>query len=239
VERAIDLLKAVAEAHGPQASVAELAKRCGLNRATAWRLLTTLEAQQMVRRDGRNGWYVLGCAVAELQTHVAHEGVVERARPVLERLSLETGEITCLGVVDQGRLVYGAEVIPAIVDSCSWLGEPIVYHASSLGKAFLASLDDAEVRALVGPALTRYTDTTITDLEDLLAELRYTRALGYSVCRGELESGSWGVAAPVVGPDGDADAFVCIWGPDRRGDNARLAALGRLALRAARDVATR
>ena len=60
VARAMDLLKAVAAADSSQSSVASLARRCGLNRATAWRLLTTLEAQGMVSRDASTGWFRLG-----------------------------------------------------------------------------------------------------------------------------------------------------------------------------------
>jgi DNA-binding IclR family transcriptional regulator len=41
VERAAALLKAVANAPQP-ATVPELARACGLNRSTAWRLLATL-----------------------------------------------------------------------------------------------------------------------------------------------------------------------------------------------------
>ena len=56
------------------------------------------------------------------------------------------------------------------------------------------------------------------------------------MCRGELEEGSWGVAAPVLGIHEEPVAVVCLWGPDRRGDQARLEALGRLARRAAREL---
>ena len=45
VDRAIDLLLAVAAAGPADAGVPALAKACGLNRATAWRLLKTLQAR--------------------------------------------------------------------------------------------------------------------------------------------------------------------------------------------------
>jgi len=48
VDRAIDLLLAVAAAGPADAGVPALAKACGLNRATAWRLLKTLQARRMV-----------------------------------------------------------------------------------------------------------------------------------------------------------------------------------------------
>ena len=51
VDRAIDLLLAVAAAGPADAGVPALAKACGLNRATAWRLLKTLQARRMVTVD--------------------------------------------------------------------------------------------------------------------------------------------------------------------------------------------
>ena len=59
VDRAIDLLLAVAAAGPADAGVPALAKACGLNRATAWRLLKTLQARRLVTVDG-GGRYALG-----------------------------------------------------------------------------------------------------------------------------------------------------------------------------------
>ncbi|HEX3932821.1 MAG TPA: IclR family transcriptional regulator [Nocardioides sp.] len=234
VDRAIALLKAVGAAGGAH-SLTALARQCDLDRATAWRLLLTLEAQGMVTRDPRDGWFAVGPAVAELAAGTSRS-LVETAQPVLERISLETGEIACLGVVDGDELHYVAEVIPAIVQDQSWLREPVVLHASSMGKAFLAYLDDDRVAALVGERPARFTDTTITEPKPFRQELRRIRAQGYAVCRGELEDGSWGVAAAVLGVREEPVAVVCLWGPDRRGDHTRLEALGRLARRTAREL---
>jgi DNA-binding IclR family transcriptional regulator len=197
--------------------------------------LTTLEAQGMVARDPRDGSFSLGPTVADLTRHVGRS-LVETAQPVLERVSLETGEIACLGLVQGDEVHYVAEVIPTMVHERSWLQEPVSLHASSMGKAFLAYLDDERVESLVGRCPTQFTETTVTDVPTLLVELRRIREHGYAVCRGELEVGSWGVAAPVLDTREEPVALVCLWGPDHRGDLARLEALGRLARRTAREL---
>lgn len=234
VDRAIELLKAVGEA-GSAHTLTALARRCELNRATAWRMLLTLEAQGMVLRDPRDGSFVLGPAIADLAAGLSRS-LVETAQPVLERVSLETGEIACLGVVEGDDVHYVAEVIPAIVQGESWLDHPVSLHASSMGKAFLAYLDDDRVTQLLRDPLKRYTVTTITEPEAMREELARVRAQGFALCQGELAEGQWGVAAPVLGTHGEPLAVVCLWGPDRRGDQARLEALGRLARRAAREL---
>lgn len=235
VDRAVALLRALAAAGGT-ASVVSLARTCGLNRATVWRLLTTLEAQRMVVRDAHTGGFRLGPTIFELQTIFNRDDLVERTHSVLERLSLETGETACLGVIRGDVVHYIAEVIPAVAHEESWLGERVHLHASSMGKAFLAHLEESKVEAIVGARPPRYTATTITDLAQLHAELAEARRLGYAICRGEFENGSWGVAAPIFDAFGEPVAVLCLWGPDNRGDVARCNALGRLARRAAQEL---
>jgi DNA-binding IclR family transcriptional regulator len=65
VDRAVDLLLAVAAAQPERATVPALARTCGLNRATAWRLLKTLQARRMVTVD-ESGRYALGVTAVEL-----------------------------------------------------------------------------------------------------------------------------------------------------------------------------
>jgi DNA-binding IclR family transcriptional regulator len=239
VYRAIRLLKAVAASADADASVAALAHRCGLNRATAWRILMTLESEGVVRRDPHNGWFSVGPTILQLRRSVRRDSLVEAARPVLERLSLETGEPACLGVIEGDEIHYVAEAIPAIANEQSWLGRPVYLHASSMGKAFLAFIDQARVRQLLGEAPPRYTDATLTRLDEIYVELGVIRSRGYAISRGEIEEGSWGVAAPIFGAEGEPVAALSLWGPDQRGGWERLEALGRLARQAARELSSR
>ncbi|MBV9832742.1 MAG: helix-turn-helix domain-containing protein, partial [Marmoricola sp.] len=48
VDRAARLLRAVADAGADGASTVALGDACGLNRATAWRILSTLESHELV-----------------------------------------------------------------------------------------------------------------------------------------------------------------------------------------------
>jgi DNA-binding IclR family transcriptional regulator len=55
VDRAVDLLQAMAAAAPETATAPALARVCGLNRATAWRLLKTLQARGLVALDEATG----------------------------------------------------------------------------------------------------------------------------------------------------------------------------------------
>jgi DNA-binding IclR family transcriptional regulator len=80
VDRAIDLLLAVAAAGPTDAGVPALAKVCGLNRATAWRLLKTLQARGLVTVDG-GGRYALGVTAVELGGAAGPDALIAKRRP--------------------------------------------------------------------------------------------------------------------------------------------------------------
>lgn len=237
LERALALLDQVAEASPHGASAAVLAQECGVNRATAWRLLTTLEAHGYVERDAHYR-YRTGFALARLAGTAGVDGLIRRAHPEIERLARETGETADLAVAGWGGITYVDEVAPPSVLAANWLGRHVPLHATSSGKAFLAGLPDPEVDALLSGGLSGYTDTTLTDLPALRSELAATRDRGYGVCRGELEPHLYGVSAPVRDERGHRTyALVSIWGPRDRVPESRFAELGARAVRAAEAVA--
>ena len=56
----------------------------------------------------------------------------------------------------------------------------------------------------------RFTDTTITDPDDLRRELASIRERGYALSNGERDVGVRGVAAPMFGPDGRVTAGISV-----------------------------
>jgi DNA-binding IclR family transcriptional regulator len=237
VDRAVALLRAVAAASGPSATVTALAATCGLNRATAWRILTTLEAHGLVVVDRETGRYRIGFGIVELAGAAGVEALIQSAHPVLERLSRQTGETAALAVVRGRGLTYVDEVAPVAIVSATWRGRTVPLHATSTGKALLGFSDPADVTQMTGPRLRRFTDATITAQAALRAELRRTRERGYGICRGEYESSAWGVSAPVLDSAGRPLAVLSVWGPANRVTDARFEALGELAVDAARSIA--
>ncbi len=237
VDRALRLLDGVAAASPRGATVAELAAQCGLNRATAWRLLGTMEAHRLVERDPTTNRYQVGFALIRMSAAAGHDGLVRRTRPILERVCAQTGETADLAVAGLHGVTYVGEVAPPSVLAVSWLAREVPLHATSTGKAFLAWLPREEALGLLEMPLRGFTDTTVTDPARLLEELIETRARGYAECAGELEPTLYGVSAPVLNTtEGRPLAVFSIWGPANRVPVSRFAALGLVAIQAAADV---
>jgi DNA-binding IclR family transcriptional regulator len=231
------LLRAVAAASGAASTTPALADASALNRATAWRILTTLETHGMVVCDRVTGRWYNGQSVVEIAGSVGIQGLVSAAHGVLQRLSTQTGETADLAVLRGTGITYVDEVRSSAIVSAKWLGRTVPLHATSTGKALLAFLGDRQVEQLLPESLEAHTPTTITDRESLFAELVLSRQRGYSTCRGELESQLHGVSAPILDPGGRPIAVVSIWGPQLRVTQGRLRELGALVADAAREIA--
>ncbi len=243
VERAAALLRAVAGASGPQATATALASTVGLNRTTTWRILATLEQQQLVSLDRRTGWYTLGFGLIDLAGQAGGASLARAARSVLQRIAGRTGETAALAVMRDGALTYVAEALAGAIVAVTVQGRPVSLHATSTGKALLAFSAPEEVPELLqlprGGRLQRFTSTTITSRATLHQELARTRDRGFSVCHGEFDESAWGVSAPVLDAVGRPVAVLSIWGPPERVTAKRFEALGQMVVAGAHELAGR
>jgi len=223
VDRAAALLLALGESQG-EAGVTELARRLGLHKSTASRLLATLEKRGLVEQDDETGKYRLGIVVLRLaETAERTLDLRSLAMPELDRLARATRETTGLGVLDGDRLLTVAQADgPNLVAMGDWTGRSVAPHSVASGKVLMAALPEREIMRLVRRGLDQFTDRTITQLEPLLEELARVRRRGYATAFGEYESGLNAVAAPVYDSRGQIAAAVDVWGPAFRVTPARV-----------------
>jgi DNA-binding IclR family transcriptional regulator len=195
VDKALAVLVALGE--GGPASVSDLARRAGLSRTAALRLLTSLDRQGFVRRTGDG--YTLGLALLQLSLQI--EPVLRRAaRPVLEDLAGRFGETALLAVRDGDDAVAVDQVLGTGHRVTEVRYRPGYRHPLTVaahGRAILAFLPGAPADAL----------------DPDLAE---ARRRGYVFSSGELEPGAAGLAAPVLDGAGAALASIGVVAPDHR-----------------------
>ena len=239
VDRAVWLLRAVADAGPGGAATVALGEACGLNRATAWRILSTLESHGLVVSDRSSGSWTLGSGLVDIARSAGSEVVLRDVHAVLEGVALQTGETAALAVLRQGALTYIDEVAPTAIVSASWSGQPVSLHATSTGKVLLAWSTEDESARLMPRRLKRYTASTITDRARLRADLDLARERGYATCQGEFDVSAWGVSAPVLDRTGRLLAVLSIWGPPPRVVPERFPALGAITMEAAQRMAPR
>ena len=240
VDRAAALLLALGESQG-EAGVTELARRLGLHKSTASRLLATLQKRGLVEQDDETGKYRLGLVIIRLAERAERtldlRGI---SMPELERLARLTHETTGLGVLDGDSLLTVAQADgPNLIAVGDWTGRSTPLHCVASGKVLLAAVAEREVLRIVRRGLLSYTERTITELEPLLEELARIRRRGYATALGEFEMGLNAVAAPVHDARGNVIAAVDIWGPAFRLTPRRIPELAAQAREAAAAISVR
>ncbi len=239
VDRAVSVLEILA--HAGQAGVTEIAAELGVHKSTAFRLVASLEARELVEQDSDRGKYRLGLGILRLAgATTARLDVVQEARPKARALADETGETVNIAVLSEGAALYLDQVAgSSSVQSHNWVGQRIPLHATSNGKTLLSGLSDERVRREAGPELPAYTPMTVTDLDVLVKQVEQVREAGFVVVSDELEIGLTAVAAPLRNSYGDVVASLSISGPTFRFDEDAVEDARRHVVAAAEEISAR
>jgi DNA-binding IclR family transcriptional regulator len=220
VVRALRLLKVLGAGGAERAErgLAELSREQGLNKTTAYRLLTALESEGLVERSSSGEAWRLGPELIVLGGRAS--GALDlrgAARPELEALARETRETASLEVL-VGRDTLIADEVQGgyVVGTAPAAGTRWPAHATSTGKAILAFADPASLEAFVAGPLPRHTPRTLASAGALRRELRKVRERGWAATTEELEAGYVAVGAPVRDAAGRVVAAISVGGPRSR-----------------------
>lgn len=220
VSRALGILETLAQENNSMA-LKELAERAGLKVTTAHRLLSTLMAHGFAAQDRDTLRYRLGFKAFEIgNAALASMDIRTVARPFLRELVERVNETTNLAILDQGEVVYIDQLESTnivIVKMFARIGSRGPAHCTGSGKVLLAGLPDGELQNLLDRMdLVRFTGRTLTQKEDLLAEIEKIRDNGYAVDRGERDEGVYCVAAPIRNHEGRVVAAISVSAPTIR-----------------------
>ncbi|WP_213290692.1 IclR family transcriptional regulator C-terminal domain-containing protein [Bradyrhizobium sp. sGM-13] len=190
-------------------TLSDLAKAAELPRATARRILFTLERAGFVACDGK--LFRLTPRVLVLaSSYLASNHVVSVLQPALDRLSSEAQEISSVAILDGNDVVFVARASPTrIFSSGIDIGYRLPAFCTSVGRVLLSRLADDEVdAALDRMELAPLTPFTVTDRKQLLKTIVADRAQGYSLVHREAEPGFRSVSVPVRRYDGAIIAAI-------------------------------
>jgi IclR family KDG regulon transcriptional repressor len=206
------VLQLIADATEPQ-TVAQLTTQSGYPRPTVYRIVGALIAEGLVIESLRGGTVELGPRLMTLASRSWERSDLRVAAiDALQTLRDATRETVHLAVRSGSEMVYIEKLeSPHAVRMASRIGTRVTLYSSSVGKAWLASLD-APARDLLLKDLTlqRFTPNTIVERDALLAELDTTRARGYAEDREENEAQIFCYGCAIVAPDGSPVACISI-----------------------------
>ena len=231
VDRALTMLRAIADAQSPP-TTAELAAATGVNRSTAWRLLATLEAHELVQRDASSGRYQVAYGSVRLASLSRPQIIARRVRSTLDWLAKRTSESVQLTVPDGGGLRVVDEIVSSEVLTVRWRGHLLPVETSSVGKLLLAWLPAGELESLLGRPIEPRTARSMTSADDLRRSVARARETGIGTSLGEHDIDVNGFSSAVV-DRGTPIAFLSVSGPASRLPDSRLPELTPILLEAA------
>lgn len=224
VDRAASLLIALGEWDG-EAGVTEIARRLGLHKSTASRLLSTLQKRGLVEQDHDSGKYRLGLAMVRLGGHAEKTlDLRSIALPLMASLASSVNETATLGVLDDYR-VRTIAWSDATGMGRNRTGADMPLHATAPGKVLLSHRPEREVIRLSKIGFTPYTPRTIVRVDLLLEEVARVRRRSFATSFGEYEPAVNAVAMPVFDQRGYVVAALEVRAFGNRISPARVPAL--------------
>lgn len=206
LQRGLQVLDMVVQAREPL-RLADIARELDMDRASAFRLLQTLERSSLVAKDPVRKNYTVGGRLLQWATVIGQDvNLVATARPYLEELVARTNESGHFGVLSKDRallLDYIGSKGMIVVQNRVGVFEPL--YCTALGKALLAFQPAAQRETLLaGLRFERHTPATIGDRATLERTLEGVKARGVAYDDGEYNGVLYCVASPVIGRDGGA-----------------------------------
>jgi DNA-binding IclR family transcriptional regulator len=213
--RTIDRVAAILEYASADAergiSLASVTQKLDAPKSSLHGLLSgLLSVGYLVERDGR---YFIGPGIGVLLGASEQRALGEIARRELQRLHEETEETVLLGIRVGNSVVYTDQIESR---------HPIRYAAptherrpmltTSMGKLFLAEMDERQVRRIARSQPT----AELVDIDALLDELQQVRERGYSTNYLSMQSGITALGAGIRDREGRLVAAMAVRGPSFR-----------------------
>jgi DNA-binding IclR family transcriptional regulator len=204
----------------PEWTTTEVARTLDLPVPTAFRILAALRDRGYVHQHPETKRFRLG--IAALQLGERARAVVDLrsvALPVLRRISRETDEMTLLTVLSPA---HDRSVCLERVETSQPLrlslqpGRQLPLHAGASQKALLAFLPGEEAEPVLSAPLERLCTSTITDPQELRAELARIRRRGWASSFEETNVGVWGLAVPILDARRGTVGAIGLAGPSAR-----------------------
>jgi IclR family acetate operon transcriptional repressor len=239
VSRTMQIIEMLSDG-GRGLSLSDIARQLDVNKSIALRILNTLEEANYVFRGVESQRYLLTYKISKIGLNVLIANrFLEQVQPRLRQLADASGELVLLATIqdDGPQWIMAArggagrrlQVNPMVRS---------ILHSTATGKAWLATLPDAEVEKRLGKDLPPTTPHTVTTLKALRAQLAVIRRQGFAISDQENETGIKAISVPIwrgVGPEArECVGFVSITAPVSRAGDADYERFGRLLLEAAK-----
>lgn len=237
VTTAFRILESVAQLQ--PAGLSDLSRATGTPKATAQRMLITLEELGWIEKssDSDSKWSIAIHAYAITSKGSTGSSIRDAALGPMNALQIDTSETVHLAVPDSTQMVVIERLdTPHILRAFLALGSRLLMHASSTGLAYLASTRDSFVSEYLKSPLEMSTPYTLSDADAVRREIAEIRHRGYSINQEGLSVGITSLGAAIVTRESVPVGSVSVSGPSSRITEEKFAQYGEAVMSAARSI---
>lgn len=192
--------------------ITELSNRLGLAKSTIFRLVNTLNKDDLLKKNDETNKYYLGIGAFELGFAAYHRNELRLiAYPLLTKLMANVRETVHLAVYNNGEVIYLSKMAPDNEKfTITQIGRRSPSHCTASGKILLAHQMEQEIDRVIESGLKKYADKTIVNAEELRKQLRDVRKNGYAISNSEYKDGVISIGVPVYNFYGTVIAAISL-----------------------------
>jgi IclR family transcriptional regulator, KDG regulon repressor len=178
----------------------ELSEKLDMNKSTTYRMLASLARHNYVEKNYETKKYKLSIKFVEIGNQVIQNlDIINISKKYIDELNSVTKETIHLAVLSKDKVMYvDKRESQRPIRLFSQIGRITPWHCTGVGKVILAFQSEEFINNIIETIdFYKYTDNTITNKEDLLAELWKIKEQGYATDREEHSKNVGCIAAPV------------------------------------------
>ncbi|WP_434355368.1 DNA-binding transcriptional regulator KdgR [Parasalinivibrio latis] len=211
------ILQAISEER--DIGISDLSQKVMMSKSTVYRFLQTMKTLGIVSQEGDSDKYSMTLKLFELGSKaLEHVNLIDLADYEMRKISDKYGESIQLGTLDGDSVVYLHNINASFsLGVQSKIGYRVPSYSSSIGKVFLASKDDQEIKHLFEEnEKSKMLNSETIDLGGLLKDLSSVRELGFGEENEDREAGLRSLAVPIYDRFNSVVAGLCISYPSVR-----------------------
>ncbi|MGL1893001.1 MAG: IclR family transcriptional regulator [Spirochaetaceae bacterium] len=215
VKRGIQILDLVSKSK-QGISLKEIVARFEIPKTSGFDIVKELvDSGMIVETRGEINTYTVGLKAFQIGNEYLREtDLITTAKPYVISMAETINKTAFIAVMSEGFVTYLYKYEPPTsIITTSNIGTKNSIHCTSLGKAMLSGMSDAEVKShLKYITYTKMTDKTIKNEKELLESLKVSRELGYAVDDREIEDHTLCIGSAIYDHTGSVVAGLSVSG---------------------------
>lgn len=224
-------------------AVTEISKQLKYSQSRTYRLIRTLIKYGFLKENPGTAQYSLGLSAIRIGLLAQQSlNLLVVSRPLMKELSLLTRETVLLTAVNgtQAICLERVESVEPVWYMSLPAGESRQLHCGASNKILMAYLPEEEWDTIIAKeGLNRYTSNTITDVDQLKANLKEILKKGYAYSDQEAVREVRAVSAPIFNGLGQLVAGLSVAAPVYRFNKKKIKSVTKLVVEYANKISDR